>query len=326
MLEGFGVNAEAEAVYRAMLAAPDGCITEIAARLHLCEQEVRKRLDELVDLSLLRPSWDVPGTVRAVSPDVGLTALLARQQAGIARQEQLVAQSRLDMAAFVSQFPARRGETSDAEIEELWGLDGVRLKLEQLERDARTEVLAFQPGPHTEEGRRASRPLDESSLGRGLRMRDVFMDSMRNDRPMLHHVQWLSARGAQIRTAPTLPLRMILYDRKVAVIPMDPEHSRRGALLTRSRGTVTALLALFEQVWQRATPLGAPTQLCAGSLTPQEQELLRMLTAGTKDACAARQLGVSVRTVRRMVAELASRLGASSRFQAGVNAARQGWL
>ncbi len=123
----------------------------------------------------------------------------------------------------------------------------------------------------------------------------------------------LCSKGVEARTVPTLPLRMILVDRQVAVIPIDPEHSRLGALLTRSRGTVTALLALFEQVWEQGTALGAPAQLHVGSRTSQERELLRMLTAGTKDERAARQLGVSVRTVRRMMAELTERLQAHSR-------------
>ncbi len=96
MLQGLGVNAEAEAVYGAMLSSPDGSVAEIAARLNLCEDAVRERLDELTELSLLRPSWDVPGTVRPVSPDVGLTVLLARQQSEIARQQQLLEHCRVD--------------------------------------------------------------------------------------------------------------------------------------------------------------------------------------------------------------------------------------
>ena len=40
----------------------------------------------------------------------------------------------------------------------------------------------------------------------------------------------------------------------------------------------------------------------------------------------ARTLGLSLRTVRRRVAALMTELGADSRFQAGVEAARRGWL
>ncbi len=40
------------------------------------------------------------------------------------------------MAAFVSQVTASRASTPDGEIEELWGLDGVRMRLEQLQQQA----------------------------------------------------------------------------------------------------------------------------------------------------------------------------------------------
>jgi DNA-binding NarL/FixJ family response regulator len=40
----------------------------------------------------------------------------------------------------------------------------------------------------------------------------------------------------------------------------------------------------------------------------------------------ARKLGISERTVRRLVSDLTERLGATSRFQAGVCAVRLGWL
>ncbi|MFG3700804.1 hypothetical protein ACGF5C_23225 [Micromonospora sp. NPDC047620] len=40
----------------------------------------------------------------------------------------------------------------------------------------------------------------------------------------------------------------------------------------------------------------------------------------------ARQFSVSARTVRRMIADLADRIGATSRFELGVQAVRLGWL
>jgi len=44
------------------------------------------------------------------------------------------------------------------------------------------------------------------------------------------------------------------------------------------------------------------------------------------DEAAARRLGVSLRTVRRWASHLADRLGARSRFQAGVRARERGWI
>ena len=54
--------------------------------------------------------------------------------------------------------------------------------------------------------------------------------------------------------------------------------------------------------------------------------LLRQLASGAQDEQIARTLGISLRTVRRRVADLLIELGVDSRFQAGVEAVRRGWL
>jgi DNA-binding NarL/FixJ family response regulator len=46
---------------------------------------------------------------------------------------------------------------------------------------------------------------------------------------------------------------------------------------------------------------------------------------GMPDETIARQLGIGHRTVQRRVQTLLTRLGAASRFQAGVLAASRGW-
>jgi len=64
---------------------------------------------------------------------------------------------------------------------------------------------------------------------------------------------------------------------------------------------------------------GAGTQL-----SQLEIRILRCLSAGLKDEQAARRLEISVRTYRRRVTALCDRLHASSRFEAGVAAAKRG--
>ncbi|MFJ6687006.1 helix-turn-helix domain-containing protein [Streptomyces werraensis] len=89
---------------------------------------------------------------------------------------------------------------------------------------------------------------------------------------------------------------------------------------------ITALVALFEQTWEQAVPLGVQRPVAPEGPTAQEQVLLKLLAGGSTDEVAARQLGVSLRTVRRIMAELMNRLGARSRFEAGLLAAHSGWL
>ena len=95
-------------------------------------------------------------------------------------------------------------------------------------------------------------------------------------------------------------------------------------LLIRQRGLVEALMLLFELMWDRAAPVA---ELDRGEARPDLRRLLLLqLADGAKDEQIARTLGLSLRTVRRRIADLLIELGVDSRFQAGVEAVRRGWL
>jgi DNA-binding NarL/FixJ family response regulator len=59
------------------------------------------------------------------------------------------------------------------------------------------------------------------------------------------------------------------------------------------------------------------TQAVAGELTSRQVTIGRLMATGAKDAAIARQLGLSLRTVRAEISALIAGLGARSRFQAG---------
>jgi len=61
-------------------------------------------------------------------------------------------------------------------------------------------------------------------------------------------------------------------------------------------------------------------------LSRTDRLLLRLLADGLTDEAAAKRLGISARTVRRTMVNLMDRLAAESRFEAGVEAARRGWI
>jgi DNA-binding NarL/FixJ family response regulator len=55
----------------------------------------------------------------------------------------------------------------------------------------------------------------------------------------------------------------------------------------------------------------------AKELTGRQVTIGRLMSTGAKDAAIARQLGLSLRTVRAEISALIAGLGARSRFQAG---------
>ncbi|MGW1954900.1 LuxR C-terminal-related transcriptional regulator [Streptomyces sp. NPDC001920] len=326
MLESVGLAAQDQDVYRALLLHPDWDIHAIQQHLGLAEEEVRSALDRLAQLSLLRPGSGDEHFVTA-NPDVELKPLLERMEAELDEQRAKLARDRATVAALTAEYTSLRIHAGTQGLERLEGLDSVRVRLQELAQSATGEVRAFMPGGAMSPGAlEAARPLDEDTLTRGVRMQTVYLDSVRNDHATVEYATWFTARGGQARTAPSLPMRLILCDRSVAVLPVNQEASREGAFVIHLSSVIAALNQLFDLVWERAAPLGdVPAHDCEG---PSERDLalLKMLEDGLTDEGVARKLGVSIRTVRRLMADLLKRLNAQSRFQAGVEAVRLGWL
>ncbi|MFH7597096.1 helix-turn-helix transcriptional regulator [Streptomyces racemochromogenes] len=327
MLHVLGLDTEAEDVYRLLLGKPELGVEGVAGTLGLPPRRIREILDRLADLALLAPSWNAAEGIRPVSPEVALNALLARRNAEVLRAQRDIEGAKSAIDDLLSSYRAPE-EADPLAPERLLGLEATRLRLEQLAAEITTEALAFAPGgPQPPDNRNASRPLVEAALERGVSVRTVYLDSVCNDVESRAHAERLVALGGQVRTVPALPMRMQILDRRFALVPIDPEDSPKGAVLLKEPGAVTGLLELFERIWEQAVPLGdtpaAPAPLDA---TPQERALLGLLSDGLTDEAAARKLGVSLRTERRMITDLMKRLDATSRFQLGQQAAKHGLL
>ncbi|WP_370948696.1 LuxR C-terminal-related transcriptional regulator [Amycolatopsis sp. cg5] len=129
----------------------------------------------------------------------------------------------------------------------------------------------------------------------------------------------LSLAGATVRTLPTIPADTMVLDGSIAVVPGSPS----GFAVLDLPDIAATAVELFARIWRTAVPFHSapPTEL-----STRERELLHLLSAGCTDEAAAARLEVSVRTIRRTVADIMARLGARSRFQAGAKAADRGWL
>jgi DNA-binding CsgD family transcriptional regulator len=142
---------------------------------------------------------------------------------------------------------------------------------------------------------------------------------------MREYMEWFTHIGAEVRTAPVIPMRLIMIDRTTAVVVQPHPHE---LFLIRETGILFPLNEYCELVWASAERFEAVEREAEPDALPTSQELalLRLLAAGSIDEAAAKKLGISVRTVRRMMADLMERLGATSRFEAGYKAMKRGWL
>ncbi|MCJ0871740.1 LuxR C-terminal-related transcriptional regulator [Streptomyces sp. AP-93] len=314
-----------------LLRHPEFTPAELAQFLKWPLEKVREALDECERLSLIRCSPEDNTRILLVGPEVGLQALLVRRESEFQRRQQEIAESRVEVSRLIDEYAAAQEERRRTDVERLVGIDEIRCRIEELANECEHTMMSFHPGGGlTSSHRSASRPVNELMLERGVEMRTVYLDSIYNDPASVDHARGLAERGAHVRTTAMLPPRMLIYDRARAVIPIDPEVSAAGALVFRGPGIMATLCNLFEQVWEKAAPIsgGRPhrRETEHGELSGQEQTVLQLLGEGYTDEVVARKLGVSVRTCRRITADLMARLGARSRFQAGLRAVELGWL
>jgi DNA-binding NarL/FixJ family response regulator len=132
-------------------------------------------------------------------------------------------------------------------------------------------------------------------------------------------------KGVNVRIARTaLPRETILLDRRVLVLAGPQSPRGREYTITTVELLVGGVVALFDAAWESAADFTTYLATDQPKLDPASKDILRTLGAGLTDETAARHLGLSVRTYRRRVADLMTRLDADSRFQAGARAATLG--
>jgi DNA-binding CsgD family transcriptional regulator len=324
MLDTLGLDDLSESLYRVMLTHPGESVAGLAKILDADEAAIETALCTLSALALTQ--GDGAG-VRALSPKVAMDMVVAQRKLELAAAQKKLEESRVAATRWIGQYSDLIPSLDDSEFEQLSGAKEIRERLALLGSEAVHEIMTFAPGGgHSQEDLAASKEPNAALLGRGVRVRTVYVESVLKHPPTLDHLDWLHSQGAEVRTAASLPIRMIVFDRRLAVLPARMSDARVGAIVTGGEGVVATGVALFEAVWAGASPLGAAPGVDAHGLAAQETEVLQLLARGFTDEAVAKRLGVSPRTARRITADLMERLGAASRFAAGVRAVQRGWL
>jgi hypothetical protein len=328
-LRDLGITETQELIYLALLANPAIDLATLARQNSLGEEEMLNALQELSDAGVVELDSSGP---TVLDPALGIGRLIERIEDDLLSKYRLVSGTRSEVAALQASLARPAAGRDEPSIERVEGLEAVRERIAELSFFARAYVYAIQPGgPQSAASLEASRPLDMRSARRNLEMRLIHETSVLGDELNRSYLRELVLLGVGVRVTDRSVGRMLILDGQVAVVPMEPGNSRRGALIVRQSGLVAGLLDLFHQTWDAAAELPAWTEIsqsaAAGAeIADQDRRLLAMLASGCTDETAARELGVSVRHLRRRISRLMLVLGARSRFEAGVEAARRGWL
>ncbi|MGW0827543.1 DNA-binding response regulator [Streptomyces sp. NPDC002845] len=167
--------------------------------------------------------------------------------------------------------------------------------------------------------------LRDNSTHQIRKLRKLFSPAALADEHSREHLGELVAKGAHVRIAATaLPHETIIIDRRFAILAGLNSPTGREYTLTTAPTLVGGVHALFEAAWETATDLRSFLRGDQPQLDTESRTVLRALGSGATDQTAARELGMSLRTYRRRVAELLTTLDAGSRFEAGVRAGELG--
>ncbi len=347
---GFDADGLTAAAYNLLIGQPGLDLGEFAGLLGCTTDSARTVLDRLTDLGLLFRCGSGHDSLVALSPLTAMHRLITRERDILEQRRRFLGETVKTYSSILSSYGVGAGGNGEQDDSEFLP-DGAALytRLQDLAGAATSEVVSFRTFAAGERASVAvSRSLDLELLARGVRVRALYPDAVAFDEAALEHARAAGRAGTDVRLAAELPMSMILYDGRTAVVPRSARWLADGALVIRQPAVVSLLSSLFEARW---VPGRAPAPVSAADdsgssddsddsddsgssgssddsdgCTAMERAVVQLLTAGAKDDAVARQLGTSVRTVRRVVSGLMDRAGAASRFALGVHAARRGWL
>ncbi len=319
-LTAWGASADADLVYRLLVTHGPSSAEAIHRELGLGRHRVAVALDELADGDAVHASRQPGGrgadarTWHPRPPERVVAALRERRRRAaldsLKSRQRLVTLAELDPDLRVDADPTVAARP-------LHGLSRARARLGELVDATRHEHLSMHPEPAFDRTTvQASASLDHDLLARNVKVLSLGVPPSVEDITAAHTLE-LTHSGMQYRELPTLPAKMILFDRRTVIVPMDPFDLSKGALEVVAPNVAERLSALFLRRWSDARPPGVGATVVA-PLTPRERRIIALLAAGHTDAGVAARLRLSERTIAHVIRGVMERHGVQNRFQLGL--------
>jgi DNA-binding CsgD family transcriptional regulator len=324
-LKALGISDLEAELYRWLLRCPGSTLADMGQHMSAAPDSLCEAVAALEQAGLITRTLDQ--RLLPTAPDVGLEALIVWRQTELERARTLASHLMAD-------FQEGRQAQSPDLVEVVTGAGAVHRRFEQLQRGARREVQVLDTPPYMGPGGTPN-DVEYEGLARGVIYRGIYDRAAIEAAPRtINAIARYVAAGEQARFVPRLPLKLAIIDREFGYLPLiagQPDIAR--FLLIRPCSLLNALLYIFDVLWKQAVVIpvdGGPAAPAMNGQDPRlsadDRQLLRLLAAGMKDQAIASHLGMSYRTASRRISGLMAALGAESRFQAGLYAARQGWL
>ncbi|AJE43154.1 helix-turn-helix transcriptional regulator [Streptomyces nodosus] len=323
MLAAIGLDDTHESAYRALVAVGAAEVPDLARRLALGEYDTERALRRLERHGLAAQSSARSGRWVAAPPGVALGALLTQR-----RHE--LEQAELAAALLSEEYRAAASEPAVHDlIEVVIGAAAVSQRFLQLQLGATEEVCALVTGaPVAVSG--TENDAEEQAAGRGVRYRVVVERAVLDQPTGITEVTAAITRDERVRVVDTVPTKLVVADRSLAMVPLTSHTAEPAALVVHASGLLELLCGLFESVWREALPLrlgsSGITEPAPDGPDSTDLEVLSLLLAGLTDVSVAKQLDLGLRTVQRRVKRLMELTGVTTRLQLGWHAYERGWV
>ena len=325
----FGELAELDvSLYRAILHSPGQSLAVAAESIGVEVDDLDKSVARLSDMGLLRQSAE--GYCTAVSPMLAEATVLGAEDLELGARRAALEQRRDAIRRFVPDWnDVLSTDTREGAVDVISDPTEIANVLMHYADHSERECLSVAPGrlPSTRIDSR-TRVANVYSARRGVKTRALYQYSALRDRATRAYLKDFANIGARIRFAASVPGRSLVFDRRVALLPVPTEDpGRPGLAIVREPNVIAWVVATFEQLWAEAEPLESiidSQHHDDAELDQTRAAIIRLMAEGEKDESISRRLSISVRTCRRHIADYMAQVGATSRFQAGVIAARAG--
>ncbi|HEY7048666.1 MAG TPA: helix-turn-helix domain-containing protein [Jatrophihabitantaceae bacterium] len=322
MWESMGITGPEGQTYEALARRRQAEISTVVSDVNLPRGQVVRILGRLVDHGLATRLPGRPLRYAAVPPDLVASSLIAERERDLSR-----------LRAHAQRLAAEQlrpdGGHHPAElVEVIEGATNVRNTVVRLQREAREQIRGFDRPPYLDNPVGGNPEENRQIDDRGLTYRVLYHQTALSIPGRMADVWKGIQRGERARVSSHVPMKMVLCDDRLALIPVTTEgYSADAAYLVHPSSMLDAFSELFEALWDRAVPLNrAAADDADDGLPSDDAELVGLLASGATDETIARTLGWSVRTVHRHVHRLMADVGAETRFQAGMEAVRRNWV
>lgn len=312
VLTSVGLSVGADLIYRCLVMTGPRNVGDLIRLLGLPSRQVRLSLDELADVGAVVPATGRSGrtarTWSATRPET-VAARVRRIRHEAARTQHRIRQQLVGLSELGVSLTSNN-------VRIFGGCTSAQSRVSELAAAERYEHLVMNPDlSFSAAAVRSVSPVHQQMLDRHVAIKELSVP-MPPEATNDDLTSELLAAGAQFRELPSVPAKIMIIDRRAAVVRLDPADPRSGLVETADRSTVHGLIDLFFRQWElgndyrgRARPV---------ELTAREHAIVRLLGAGRTDAETAAELGISVRTVAYAIHDLMERYDVRNRFQLGI--------